>query len=77
MKYALITTTHNPQKEMVEELYLMEGLWEWRHSTKLSDAMIWDDFDTLEAYVASEMIDDHKIVRVKEKDLFEARLKGT
>ncbi len=76
MKYALMQTTYSPQKEMVVELYLMKDLHAWQHTIKLSDAMIWDDFDEIADYVEAEKVDDHKVVHIKEEDLFEARLKG-
>jgi hypothetical protein len=43
----------------------------------LSEAKIWDTFDEATDYVNHYNIDDHKIVLVKDEDVFEARLKGT
>ena len=76
MKYVLVQTTYSPQKEMVVELYLAGDLWTWQHSTRLSDARIWDDLDTIADFVEDEKINDYRIVHIKEKDLFKAKLKG-
>ncbi len=78
MKYVIVQTTYSPQKEMVVELYLMpiDAYFssEWPHTTLLSDAMVWDTFEEVKHYLSAEKIDDHKIVEVEDKKLFEARL---
>ena len=77
MKFALMATTYSPQKKTVVELYLTnQETAAWAHTVKLSDAMIWDDFDEIADYVEAQQIDDHKVVHIKEEDLFQARLKG-
>ncbi len=73
MKYALVTTAYRPDTETVEELYIRDVA-AWLHSKKLSDARLWDDFDEVADLVESENI-HAKIVRIKDKELFEARLK--
>jgi hypothetical protein len=82
MKYALVQTAYSPQKEMVVELYLMPlsaayQTYDWPHSTLLTDAMIWDTWDDAMNYIESERIEDHKIVEIDDKRLFEARLART
>ena len=73
MKYALVTTCFRPDTYTVEELYVRDVA-AWLHSKKLSDARLWDDFDELMDLIESEEI-HAKIVTIKDKDLFEARLK--
>ncbi len=70
-------TTYAPQKEMVMELYLGEDLWAWQYTTLLSGAHVWNTFDEIADFIEDEDINDHKVVHIKEEDLFEARLKGT
>jgi hypothetical protein len=74
MKFALVTTAFRPDTIMVEELYIRDVA-AWQHTKKLSDARLWDSFDEIADLVESEEINDAKIVRIKDKDLFEARLK--
>lgn len=76
MKYALVITSYSPQKKMVIELYYGNGEIFENPTTKLSEARIWNDFDTVVDFLEENQIDDHKIVDIKEKKLFEARLKG-
>ena len=77
MKYVLMQTTYSPQKEMVCELYLADDLWTWVHTVKLSDAHVWNTFDEIADFIEDEDINDHKVEHIKEKDLLEAKLKGT
>lgn len=74
MKFALVTTAYRPDTQTVEELYVRDAK-AWFHSRKLSDAELWDSFDEAADFLEQEEIDDAKIVRIKDKDLFEARLK--
>lgn len=74
MKYALVSTAYRPDTEMVEELYIMDVA-AWKHSRKLSDARLWDSFDEVADLVEYEEINSAKIVKVTDKELFEARLK--
>lgn len=82
MKYVLVQTTWSPQKGMVIELYLMPlhsayQYSDWPHTTLLADAMVWDTLNEAEDYIKSERIDDHKVVEIDDKKLFEARLART
>lgn len=74
MKFALVTTAYRPDTCTVEELYIRDVA-AWLHTKKLSDARLWDSFDEIADLVESEEIDDAKIVKIKDKELFEARLK--
>jgi len=67
---------------MVVELYLMPlnaayQTNDWPHTTLLADAMIFDTLREALAYIDDERIDAHKVARIEDKDLFEARLART
>ena len=73
MKFALVTTAFRPDTGTVEELYIRDVA-AWKHSKKLCDARLWDNFGDVADIVEGEQL-AAKIVRIKDKDLFEARLK--
>ena len=78
MKYALTNTDYRGETRTVEELYLNDSeLSPYFHTHKLSETRVWDTFNEAADY-ANEygMNSDHKVVKIKEKDLFEARLTG-
>ena len=78
MKYALTNTDYRGETGTVEELYLNNNeLSPYFHTHKLSETRVWDTFNEAVDY-ANEygMNSDHKVVKIKEKDLFEARLTG-
>ncbi len=77
MNYVLKNTAYRGETETVEELYLNANQWSlYYHTNKLSEAMIWDTAERATVYMEVEKIDDHKIVEIEDKDLFEARLTG-
>ena len=75
MKYALVQTSYRPDTETVEEFYLSKEALLFFETKKLSEAMIWDSFDDIAEYVEENEMDAWKVVLVREKELFEARLK--
>ncbi len=77
MKYVLKNTSYRGDSETVEEMYLAEDLWAWQHTVKLSGAHVWNTFDEIADFIENEDANDHKVVHIKEEDLFQARLKGT
>jgi hypothetical protein len=75
MKYVLVQTSYQTDTEMVEELYLSEEPLLFFETRKLSEAKVWDNFDSIADYVEDNKMDDWKVVCINDKDLFEARLK--
>ncbi len=77
VKYVLVMTTYSPQREMVVELYLKKDPMILVETTLLSAARIFDTFDEAADFLEDENLTHHKIVLIKKKKLFEAKLKGT
>ena len=77
MKYVLKNTQYRGDTETVEEMYMNGDDWSvYFHTHKLSRAKIWDTFDEAWDFLSEETMEDHKIVEIDEKALFEARLNG-
>ena len=78
MKYTVKNTAYRGLTETVEEMYVSRVEWSvYFHTSLLSEARVWDTFDEALEYTLNNKMDDHKIVLVKDEDVFEARLKGT
>ena len=78
MKYTLKNTAYRGLTETIESMYISKVTWHVSsHTELLSEAKVWDTLDEIEEYIKDYNIDDHKIVLVKNEDIFEARLKGT
>ncbi len=77
MKYVLKNTAYRGETETVEELYMNANQWSiYFHTSKLSEAKHFDTLMEATRYMKGHDINDHKIVPIEEKDLFEARLNG-
>ena len=77
MKYALLTTQYWPDSEMVEERYIVDDAkYLFFESKKLSEAMVWDTFDEAADYILDNEMDYVRVVPIKDKDYFIAKLAG-
>jgi hypothetical protein len=77
MKYVLKNTAWRGNTLTVEELYMNGDSWSpYYHTDRLSEARIWNTFDDAADYDRQYGDNEHKVVKIKDKDLFEARLSG-
>lgn len=74
MKYVLVTTQYWGDSKMVEERYVAHELAAVHETRKLSEALVWDTFDEIADYVEDNEIDDCRVVHIKDKDYFMAKL---
>ena len=74
----LKNTAYRGDTETVEELYMNANQWSIHfHTSKLSEAKYFDTPMEATRYMnGHDIVGDHKIVPIEEKDLFEARLKN-
>ena len=78
MKYVLAWTQYDGVTERVVEKYITQDANNFCFETlKLSEAMVWDSFDEIAEYVEDNEMDDCKIVSIKDKDYFVAKLANT
>ena len=81
MKYVLKTLPYDP-RDLVEytkmgDEYISANAGPLCFETrKLSEAMVWDDFDEIADYVEENKMDDCKIVKIKYVEYFKAILEG-
>ena len=77
MKYVLVHTQYRDDAKAVVEMFIAQDASHFCFETrKLSEAMVWDDFDDITDYVEENKIDDCKIVMIDDKVYFKAMLAG-
>lgn len=77
MKYVLVHTQYHADSKAVEEKFIAKDAEHFCFETrKLSEAMVWDNFDDIADYVEENKIDDCKIVMIDDKVYFKAMLAG-